>query len=51
MTAAAAAPVRQRRTIVLTAGILAMGLAPGWLNDLVGPDAAAIVTRLGAGTR
>jgi NADH-quinone oxidoreductase subunit M len=36
---------------VLTAGILAMGLAPGWLNDLVGPDAAAIVTRLGAGTR
>jgi NADH-quinone oxidoreductase subunit M len=36
--------------LVLTAGVLAMGLAPGWLNDLVGPDAAAIVTRLGTAT-
>jgi len=34
--------------LVLTAGMLAMGLAPEWLNELVGPDAAAIADRLAA---
>lgn len=32
--------------IILLAGILAIGLAPGWLNDLLQPAAAEIMNRL-----
>jgi NADH-quinone oxidoreductase subunit M len=32
--------------IVLVAGILAIGIAPGWLNDLLRPAAAEIMNRI-----
>jgi NADH-quinone oxidoreductase subunit M len=32
--------------IILLAGILAIGIAPGWLNDLLGPAAEVIMKRI-----
>lgn len=32
--------------LILIAGILAIGIAPGWLNDLVGPGAEIIMQKL-----
>ncbi len=33
--------------IILVAGILAIGIAPGWLNDLLRPAADEIMNRIG----
>jgi NADH:ubiquinone oxidoreductase subunit 4 (subunit M) len=33
--------------IVLIAGILAMGIAPGWIVELITPGAQAITERIG----
>jgi NADH-quinone oxidoreductase subunit M len=33
-------------TVVLLAGILAIGIAPAWLNDLIGPATEAIIKRI-----
>ena len=33
--------------IILVAGILAIGLAPGWLNDLIRPGAEIIMNKIG----
>jgi NADH-quinone oxidoreductase subunit M len=32
--------------IILVAGILAIGIAPGWLNDLLKPAAEVIMTKI-----
>ncbi|MEO6187193.1 MAG: NADH-quinone oxidoreductase subunit M [Ginsengibacter sp.] len=34
--------------IILIAGIVAIGIAPGWLNDLLSPGAEIIMNRIGA---
>lgn len=33
-------------TVVLLAGILAIGISPAWLNDLIGPATEAIIKRI-----